>query len=191
MKTEVTVGITKSGLKFVMKFGPPPYNTVEFVAVKALGIQSSLDQKDSLGYIIKVDPESVAHVRNLYALPDHEVFELVPKDFAELAAEFYIQIGQPSGYALTMARDDHEDDIALLPNLTPLHNGSDVVGQDGSFYMGGVNNRFGLDEAQSSQLNNMMEQDEPLLVSDLTGMGFVFGEVAELKVAIAKWAKQP
>lgn len=28
------------------------YNTVEFVALKALGIQLSLDQKDSLGYIV-------------------------------------------------------------------------------------------------------------------------------------------
>lgn len=129
---------------------------------------------------IKVDPEAVDHVRHLYAPPDHEVFELVPKDFAELAAEFYCEIGQPPitrtnvwdiymailtrfqhldnmhrvpaeldehwGYALTMARDDHEDDIALVPNLTPLHNGADVIGQDGTFYMGGVNNGQGLGE---------------------------------------------
>jgi hypothetical protein len=52
------------------------------------------------------------------------------------------------GYALTMARDDHEDDIALIPNLSPLHNGSQVVAPDGTFYMGGVNNGLGLGELQ-------------------------------------------
>ncbi|KAJ6612191.1 hypothetical protein B0H10DRAFT_1648990, partial [Mycena sp. CBHHK59/15] len=48
-----------------------------------------------LDFKISVDPESIDYVRTLYAPPDHEVFELVPKDFAELAAEFYNQIGQP------------------------------------------------------------------------------------------------
>ncbi|KAJ7480783.1 hypothetical protein FB451DRAFT_1030888, partial [Mycena latifolia] len=113
-----------------------------------------------------------------YAPPDHEVFELVPPDFAQLATAFYLELGQPAvtrtnvwniymvlltrfepldnvhqvpaeldqhrGYALTMARDHYEDDIALIPNLTPLRNGADVVGPDGSFYMGGVNNGLGL-----------------------------------------------
>ncbi|KAJ7635707.1 hypothetical protein DFH06DRAFT_1139252 [Mycena polygramma] len=145
---------------------------------------------------VKVDPQSVAHVRNLYAPPDHEVFELVPKDFGVLAAEFYLAMGQPAitrtnvwdiymailtqfqhldnlhrmpteldehwGYALTIARDDHEDDIALIPNLTPLRNGLDVVGPDGSFYLGGVNNGLGLDSIQSTQLDEMMDQNEPL-----------------------------
>ncbi|KAJ7100918.1 hypothetical protein B0H15DRAFT_770072 [Mycena belliarum] len=132
-----------------------------------------------LDFKIKVDPESISHVRNLYAPPDHEVFELVPKAFADLAVEFYIEMGQPSvtrtnvwdiymeiltqflhldnahrvpvaldekwGYALTMARDDYQDDIDLIPNLVPLRNGeADVVGQDGTFYMGGVNNGGGL-----------------------------------------------
>ncbi|KAJ6466161.1 hypothetical protein C8R47DRAFT_991038 [Mycena vitilis] len=131
-----------------------------------------------LDFKVKVDPESVAHVRNLYAPPDHEVFQLVPKDFGVLAAEFYFAMGQPPitrtnvwdiymailtqfqhldnvhrmppeldehwGYALTIARDDHEDDIALIPNLTPLRNGLDAVAPDGSFYLGGVNNGLGL-----------------------------------------------
>ncbi|KAJ7473366.1 hypothetical protein FB451DRAFT_1175010 [Mycena latifolia] len=77
-----------------------------------------------------------------------------------------------------MAREDYEDDIALIPNLTPLHNGGDVVGQDGSFYMGGVNNGLGLGEItilstapsslrppdgmQSSKLDQMMNHDDPL-----------------------------
>ncbi|KAJ6629680.1 hypothetical protein B0H10DRAFT_1939656 [Mycena sp. CBHHK59/15] len=149
-----------------------------------------------LDFKISVDPESIDYVRTLYAPPDHEVFELVPKDFAELAAEFYNQIGQPPitrtnvwniymelltrfqhldnmhrvpvdldqhwGYALTIARDDHEDDIALIPNLTSLHNGSQVVALDGTFYMGGVNNGLGLDSIQSDQLDGMMNRDEPL-----------------------------
>ncbi|KAJ6583713.1 hypothetical protein B0H10DRAFT_2234752 [Mycena sp. CBHHK59/15] len=58
--------------------------------------------------------------------------------------------------------DDHEDDIALIPNLTSLHNGSQVVAPDGTFYMGGVNNGLGLDSIQSDQLDGMMNRDEPL-----------------------------
>ncbi|KAK7015784.1 hypothetical protein R3P38DRAFT_3570418 [Favolaschia claudopus] len=151
-----------------------------------------------LDFKIKVDPAAVSYVRNLYAPPDHEVFELVPKDFAELANHFYEEIGSPAisrsnvwevynqllgrfehldnlhripadiddcwGYALTIAREDHADDIALLPNLTPLANGLDAVREDGSliFYLGGVNNGLGLDETQSSQLDEMMNTDEPL-----------------------------
>ncbi|KAJ6568517.1 hypothetical protein B0H19DRAFT_939041 [Mycena capillaripes] len=133
-----------------------------------------------LDFKIKVDPAAIAYVRNLYAPPDHEVFELVPKDFAKLATEFYAQIGNPLitrtnvwdiymallacfehldnlhripaqldeqwGYSLTMARDDYEADLALIPHLTPLHNGSEVVGPDGYYYMGGVNNGLGLSE---------------------------------------------
>jgi hypothetical protein len=48
------------------------------------------------------------------------------------------------GYALTMARDDYKDDIELIPNLRPLHNGADVIGPDRTYYMGGVRNRLGL-----------------------------------------------
>ncbi|KAJ7855088.1 hypothetical protein B0H13DRAFT_2358057 [Mycena leptocephala] len=61
-----------------------------------------------------------------------------------------------------MARDDHEDDIELIPNLAPLHNGADVVGEDGTFYMGAVNNGLGLDNIQSAKLDDMMDRDEPL-----------------------------
>ncbi|KAJ6459613.1 hypothetical protein C8R45DRAFT_942165 [Mycena sanguinolenta] len=88
-----------------------------------------------------------------------------------------------------MAREDYEDDLALIPNLTPLHNGSEVVGPDGYYYMGGVNNGLGLGhhghafltskaqvfvvpshlqqglieyDMQSSQLDAMMDRDEPL-----------------------------
>ncbi|KAJ7511196.1 hypothetical protein B0H11DRAFT_1954316 [Mycena galericulata] len=149
-----------------------------------------------LDFKVKVDPDSVVYVRNLYAPPDHEVFELVPPDFAQLAAEFYTQMGQPPvlrtnvwdiymgiltrfqhldnmhrvpaelderwGYTLTMARDDYQDDIALIPNLSPLHNGSDVVGLQGLKYMGGVNNGLGLNEEQASKLDEMTNHDEPL-----------------------------
>ncbi|KAJ7086295.1 hypothetical protein C8R43DRAFT_1092660 [Mycena crocata] len=154
-----------------------------------------------LDFKIRVDPESISHVRNLYAPPDHEVFELVPKDFADLAAGFYFELGQPPvmrtnvwdiymallcqfqqmdnlhqvpeqldnrwGYALTIARDDHEDDIALIPNLTPLNNGSDVIGSNGDIYLGGVNNGLGLDTMHSSQLDALLDRDEPLPEGEL------------------------
>ncbi|KAJ7693462.1 hypothetical protein B0H14DRAFT_3661875, partial [Mycena olivaceomarginata] len=123
---------------------------------------------------IRVNPIAIAEVRNLYAPPDHDVFELVPRDFAIIVGQIYQQLGQPSvtrtncwdiymdiltrfqhldslrgvpaerdeqwGYALTMARDDYKDDIELIPNLRPLHNGADVIGPDGTYYMGGVCN---------------------------------------------------
>ncbi|KAJ7018131.1 hypothetical protein C8F04DRAFT_1329403 [Mycena alexandri] len=127
-----------------------------------------------LDFKIKVDPAAIAYVRNLYAPPDHEVCELVPKDFAKPVTEFYAQIGNPLitrtnvwdiymwGYSLTMACDDYEDDLALIPNLTPLHNGSEVVGPDGYYYMGGVNNGLGLNDEQLLQLDAMMDRDDPL-----------------------------
>ncbi|KAJ7277156.1 hypothetical protein C8J57DRAFT_1060751, partial [Mycena rebaudengoi] len=116
-----------------------------------------------LDFKIVVDPASVVEVRHLYAPPEHAVFQLVPPDFAQLATEFYLQLGQPVisrtnvwdiymalltqfqhldnvhrvpvkldkhwGYALTMARDDYVEDIALIPNLAPLQNGGDVIGK--------------------------------------------------------------
>ncbi|KAK7016029.1 hypothetical protein R3P38DRAFT_3321518 [Favolaschia claudopus] len=143
-----------------------------------------------LDFKVKVDPEAVAHVRNLYAPPDHDVFQLVPEGFAILATEFYAEINSPPitrsnvwdvymeillrfehldnvhrvpenfdecwGYALTIARDDHEDDMALLPNLTPLESDPD------NYYMGGVNNGRGLDDSQEAHLDEMMENDDPL-----------------------------
>ncbi|KAJ7116197.1 hypothetical protein C8R43DRAFT_1091258 [Mycena crocata] len=149
-----------------------------------------------LDFRINVDPKSVEYVRNLYAPPEHEVFQLVPPDFAELAVAFYFEIGQPPitrhnvwnvylnllscfehldnvhrvpaevdqhwGYALTIAREDHDEDIALIPNLAPLPKGADVIAEDGSFYMGGVNNGLGLNDEQSSRLDEMMDHDDPL-----------------------------
>ncbi|KAJ7886446.1 hypothetical protein B0H14DRAFT_3856616 [Mycena olivaceomarginata] len=152
----------------------------------------------ALDFKIRVNPIAIAEVRNLYAPPDHDVFELVPRDFAIIVGQIYQQLGQPSvtrtncwdvymdiltrfqhldslhgvpaerdeqwGYALTMARDDYKDDIELIPNLLPLHNGADVIGPDGTYYMGGVRNGLGLDSVQSSQLDAMIDRDEPLPV---------------------------
>ncbi|KAJ7468305.1 hypothetical protein B0H11DRAFT_46837, partial [Mycena galericulata] len=166
------------------------------ILVSQLPWREAPEEFGILDFKVKVDPDSVVYVRNLYAAPDHEVFELVPPDFAQLAAEFYTQMGQPPvlrtnvwdiymgiltrfqhldnmhrvpaeldehwGYTLTMARDDYQDDIALIPNLSPLHNGSDVVGLQGLKYMGGVNNGLGLNEEQASKLDEMTNHDEPL-----------------------------
>ncbi|KAJ7807137.1 hypothetical protein B0H14DRAFT_3152660 [Mycena olivaceomarginata] len=144
----------------------------------------------ALDFKICVNPIAIAEVRNLYAPPDHDVFELVPRDFAIIVGQIYQQLGQLSvtrtncwdiymdiltrfqhldslhgvpaekdeqwGYALTMARDGYKDDIELIPNLRPLYNGADVIGPDGTYYMGGVRNGLGLDA--------MIERDEPLPV---------------------------
>ncbi|KAJ7857101.1 hypothetical protein B0H14DRAFT_3135890 [Mycena olivaceomarginata] len=152
----------------------------------------------ALDFKIRVNPIAIAEVRNLYAPPDHDMFELVPRDFAIIVGQIYQQLGQPSvtrtncwdvymdiltrfqhldslhgvpaerdeqwGYALTMARDDYKDDIELIPNLLPLHNGADVIGPDGTYCMGDVRNGLGLDSVQSSQLDAMVDRDEPLPV---------------------------
>ncbi|KAJ7716886.1 hypothetical protein B0H14DRAFT_2643761 [Mycena olivaceomarginata] len=122
----------------------------------------------ALDFKIRVNPIAIAEVRNLYAPPDHDVFELVPRDFAIIVGQIYQQLdnrrshaqivgtytclhGVPVerdeqwGYALTMARDDYKDDIELIPNLRPLHNGA----------------RYSV---QSSQLDAMIDRDEPLPV---------------------------
>ncbi|KAF8145933.1 hypothetical protein K438DRAFT_1781553, partial [Mycena galopus ATCC 62051] len=65
------------------------------------------------------------------------------------------------GYALTLARDDYAREIELLPNLRPLRNGDAVIGTNGSYYMGGVNNGDGLDTDQLARLDQMLEEDEP------------------------------
>jgi hypothetical protein len=58
-------------------------------------------------------------------------------------------INEKWGYALTMARDNYAKEIELIPNLPPLHNGDSVIGPDGFYYMGGVNNGEGLGESPS------------------------------------------
>ncbi|KAJ7903946.1 hypothetical protein B0H13DRAFT_2334961 [Mycena leptocephala] len=137
-----------------------------------------------LDFKIKVDPAVITHVRNLYAPPDHkclkfyseigsppvtrtnvwDIYMAILSRFRHLdnAHRVPTQLDDQWGYTLTMARNDYEDDLALIPNLTPLHNGSEVVGPNGYYYMGGVNNGLGLDDMQSSQLDAMMDRDEPL-----------------------------
>nr|GAT43856.1 predicted protein [Mycena chlorophos] len=58
------------------------------------------------------------------------------------------------GYALKIAADDYKEDFELIEGLGPL---SEVGG-----YLSSVNNRRGLDQAQSAELDEMMNQDEPL-----------------------------
>jgi hypothetical protein len=44
---------------------------------------------------IKVRQDAIDTVRNLYAPRDHEVFQLVPPDFAGIISQMYVEIGQP------------------------------------------------------------------------------------------------
>lgn len=148
-------------------------------------ISSPFDSVDN-NKQVKVEPEAIEYVRELYAPKEHEVFQLVPPDFEAIITEMYVSIGQPAvargtcwdvyrqllarfhaldnlhnipqdldaqwGYALTMARDDHANDNQLIPNLTPLRNGEDVIGPGGSYYMGGVNNGEGLSKVSVNDL---------------------------------------
>ncbi|KAJ7061128.1 hypothetical protein C8F01DRAFT_1083345 [Mycena amicta] len=80
------------------------------------------------------------------------------------------------GYALTLARDDHHDDMELLPNLHNLPEGSQV----GAIYLGGVNNGLGLDSVQSAQLDDMMNRDLPLPLGTL--------DIVEVEVPVAEFS---
>ncbi|KAJ7265692.1 hypothetical protein C8J57DRAFT_1620785 [Mycena rebaudengoi] len=66
------------------------------------------------------------------------------------------------GYAMTMARGDHVEDVELLPNLKPLLNGDSVISDTGYYYMGGVNNGAGL----GTMINEMLNEDEPIIGDD-------------------------
>ncbi|KAJ7926368.1 hypothetical protein B0H13DRAFT_1862403 [Mycena leptocephala] len=70
-------------------------------------------------------------------------------------------IDEKWGYALTMARDNYAKETELIPNLQPLRNGDSVIGPDGFYYMGGVNNGEGLDSEQSGRLEQILDEDEP------------------------------
>ncbi|KAK6987744.1 hypothetical protein R3P38DRAFT_2805351 [Favolaschia claudopus] len=70
------------------------------------------------------------------------------------------------GRALTLAREDCASDIELMPNLQPLANDDDAIGDQGGFYMGGVNNGKGLDTQQLAQLDEMLNNDEPQVVDN-------------------------
>lgn len=106
---------------------------------------------------IPVNPAFVDQVRALYAPPDHPVFQLVPPDFAALAAQFYETMGFPvitratvwdiyDGLLDRFQSWDPEDfdvpnsvaywdqfdipDIDLIENLVPLANASASEGSE-------------------------------------------------------------
>ncbi|CAK5271654.1 unnamed protein product [Mycena citricolor] len=49
-----------------------------------------------LDFKIKADPEGVRKVRNIYASPQHEIFQLVPPDFEVIISDLYTEIGSPA-----------------------------------------------------------------------------------------------
>nr|GAT58506.1 predicted protein [Mycena chlorophos] len=51
----------------------------------------------ALNFKVQVNPEHIVEVRNLYAPPAHNVFELVPPDFHALAMQFFTEIGDGNG----------------------------------------------------------------------------------------------
>ncbi|KAJ7650764.1 hypothetical protein FB45DRAFT_820169 [Roridomyces roridus] len=147
------------------------------------------EEYGALDFKVRVRPDAIAQVRQLYAPPDHEVFALVPADFQELAMQFYNEISIPPppvtrdnvwdvylfilhrfealdleleerwGYAVTMSRDDYQEGLELLPNLQPL---PQYDGPGGEAYLGGVNNGLGLDASHMARLDAMMNRDLPL-----------------------------
>ncbi|KAH7922898.1 hypothetical protein BV22DRAFT_1016396 [Leucogyrophana mollusca] len=84
-----------------------------------------------LDFKIKVDPNAIAHVRNLYAPPDHPVFDLVPRSFSRVAQECYSMMGTPlitrenvwDVYRDMLARVQHFEQLpATLEQEWQVHN---------------------------------------------------------------------
>ncbi|CAK5267828.1 unnamed protein product [Mycena citricolor] len=71
------------------------------------------------------------------------------------------------GYALTQALDNYNDEIQPIPGLKELRGGEGVIGPDGGYYMGGVNQGDGLDQGLRSKLNQMIDDVEPNVNGDL------------------------
>ncbi|KAJ7196251.1 hypothetical protein GGX14DRAFT_673470 [Mycena pura] len=73
------------------------------------------------------------------------------------------EIDRRWGYTLRMAQDESSDGTELDPSLRPLRNGDDGIGENGYYYMGGVNNGTGLDSGHHKELDNLAERvDGPL-----------------------------
>ncbi|KAF7288816.1 hypothetical protein HMN09_01363400 [Mycena chlorophos] len=53
------------------------------------------EEYGALNFKINVLPQHIHQVRDIYAPPDHNVFELVPPDFHALAMQFYHEIATP------------------------------------------------------------------------------------------------
>ncbi|KAF8164350.1 hypothetical protein K438DRAFT_1775507 [Mycena galopus ATCC 62051] len=130
--------------------------------------------------MIKVRPDAIDTVRNLYAPKDHEMCAEIgePPVTRQSCWDIYLQLlncfhtldnlyniptdmDKKWGYALTLARNDYAKEIELLPNQRPLRNGDSVVGPGGFHYMGDVNNGNGLDSQQCACLDEMLNNDEP------------------------------
>lgn len=45
---------------------------------------------------VSVTQEAIDQARDLYAPPDHPVFQLVPPSFDQMASTFYAQLGEPA-----------------------------------------------------------------------------------------------
>ncbi|KAJ7032819.1 hypothetical protein C8F04DRAFT_958458, partial [Mycena alexandri] len=74
-----------------------------------------------------------------------DVYRQLLSAFRALDEAHHIPHDIDTEWGYMTAGDEHAGDIELAPNLQPLRNGDDVVGQDGFYYMGGVNNGEGLD----------------------------------------------
>ncbi|KAJ6461455.1 hypothetical protein C8R45DRAFT_1056028 [Mycena sanguinolenta] len=105
----------------------------------------------ALDFKASVFQEAIDTVRNLYCPQDHEVFQLVPPDFAVIITQLYVEIGEPP-----ITRISCWD--VYLRLLHCVHTLDDI---NGSYYMGGVNNGDGLNSEQSARLDQMLEEDEP------------------------------
>ncbi|KIM38531.1 hypothetical protein M413DRAFT_20009 [Hebeloma cylindrosporum] len=152
-------------------------------------IDESPERFGALDFKITVEPEAIQYVRELFAPPSDPTFELVPAAFALYADMFYKGLGSPE-ISWDTAWDIYQDmlfqfeqmdaieDIVeewetqvnlmdedppampLIEGQRDLLGGEDVIDEDGSYYMGGVNNGQGLDAGHHQSLDDLDEDPE-------------------------------
>ncbi|CAK5283481.1 unnamed protein product [Mycena citricolor] len=132
-----------------------------------------------LDFKVKVNQAHIDTVGEQYAPPAHDIFHLVPPDFAEQLLRCFEVLDQlpgtagPSvdqiwGFALTQAADQYCDEIQPIASLRPLRGGEDVIGQDGAYYMGGVNAGAGLGLDHCAALGQLIDNVEPRINDNKT-----------------------
>ncbi|CAK5263853.1 unnamed protein product [Mycena citricolor] len=144
-----------------------------------------------LDFKIKVQQQHIDAVRQEYASPDHDIFNLVPPDFDALISGFYQEIGKPAVnretcweiYHQLLDRFEHLEEIhnmesnvdelwgfaliqaedQYLNEIQPILNLRPLWGDEDivGFYVGGVNGGEGLDDGHQAHLQQLVNDVEP------------------------------
>ncbi|KAG2125170.1 hypothetical protein DEU56DRAFT_759413 [Suillus clintonianus] len=144
-------------------------------------IYHSAEDFGALDFKIKIEPEALNYVRNLYIKSSHIVFDLVPEAFGKCIQHCYDDLSRPvvtrqtawNTYRLLLDAlrtadelpqhiqlldDEVEDFVPLLDDYRDLPSCEEP---NGAYYMGGVGGGLGLDTEHLHQLDVLSSNDEP------------------------------